>query len=261
MLRILSPNPEMPTVTAFLPPIARPLLDAVTNRAPLTPVLHSIAEGLGFDHFVYVAASSPRPTRETRACTWTSLPEEWIHIYDDRAFIEIDPRLRGSWNSPLPYLWDRASCTASPDSNAFFDAAAAFGVASGIAIALRNRFDVPGIFMLDSSVPVNDAARLRHIRGVMGQAMVLAAFVHDLLQNSIVERCLPSPIEGRGLSSRERECLQLAARGLSSREIGAVLRIGERTVHTHFANLLAKLGAANRHEAIAKASATGLIAA
>ena len=261
MLRTLSPNPEMPTVTGFVPPIARPLFDAVAARAPLTPVLQSIAQGLGFDHFVYAAASSPRPTQETRAYTWTSVPDEWIHTYDEQAFIEIDPRLRGGWDSPLPYLWDRASCAASPGSGAFFDAAAGYGIASGLAIALRNRFDVPGLFMLDSCVPANDEARVRQIRGVMGQAMVLAAFVHDLLLKSIVEHCLPSPCEGRGLSSRERECLQLAARGLNSREIGAVLRIGERTVHTHFANLLAKLGAANRHEAIAKASATGLIAA
>jgi len=46
---------------------------------------------------------------------------------------------------------------------------------------------------------------------------------------------------------------------MTSSQIGASLGIGERTVHQHFSNLLGKLGATNRHEAIAKAAAAGLI--
>ena len=64
---------------------------------------------------------------------------------------------------------------------------------------------------------------------------------------------------GAALSPRERECLQLAAKGLSSSQIAEALAIGERTVHFHVGNLLSKLGVANRHEAIAKAVSTGLI--
>jgi len=64
---------------------------------------------------------------------------------------------------------------------------------------------------------------------------------------------------GAALSPRERECLQLSAKGLSSSQIAKSLVIGERTVHFHFGNLLSKLGVANRHEAIAKAVAAGLI--
>jgi len=46
---------------------------------------------------------------------------------------------------------------------------------------------------------------------------------------------------------------------LTSKQIGVSLGIGERTVHQHFSNLLGKLCATNRHEAIAKATAAGLI--
>jgi DNA-binding NarL/FixJ family response regulator len=45
-----------------------------------------------------------------------------------------------------------------------------------------------------------------------------------------------------GLSDREREVLKLLARGLSSKEIGAELAISSRTVETHRANLMRKLG-------------------
>jgi LuxR family transcriptional regulator, quorum-sensing system regulator SolR len=261
MLRMLSPDPVAPTVRGFIPSIAKPLLEANAAGQPMAPTLQGIVRGLEFDHFMYGVTTSLNPTQETRAFTWTSVPSEWVRLYDERSYIEVDPRLRGAWDSPLPCMWDRASSANSTEQRAFFDAAAEYGVCSGVALALRNRFDAPGIFILSSAIPANDSARQRHIAGVLGQVMVLAAYVHDLLLTSIVERCLPSPAEGRPLSTRERECLQLAAQGLSSREIGVTLSIGERTVHTHFANLLAKLGAANRHEAIAKASAVGLVAA
>jgi DNA-binding CsgD family transcriptional regulator len=110
-------------------------------------------------------------------------------------------------------------------------------------------------------VPVITESRRQYITAILGQVMVLATVVHNLLLTSVIEHCLPAPSEGQPLSERERACLQLAAGGLGAREIGAKLQIGERTVHSHFANLLAKMGAATRDEAIAMASAVGLVAA
>jgi two-component system response regulator NreC len=44
------------------------------------------------------------------------------------------------------------------------------------------------------------------------------------------------------LTDREREVLSWLARGLSSREVGEKLDISTRTVETHRANLMHKLG-------------------
>lgn len=46
----------------------------------------------------------------------------------------------------------------------------------------------------------------------------------------------------RGLTDREREVLALIARGQSTKEIAVSLDIGQRTVETHRANLMRKLG-------------------
>lgn len=46
----------------------------------------------------------------------------------------------------------------------------------------------------------------------------------------------------QGLTEREREVLTLIARGLSTKQIAAELDIGARTVETHRANLMRKLG-------------------
>ena len=261
MLRQVSPDPVDPTVVAFVPPIARPLVDAKAAGQQLAAALQKIVRGLEFAHFTYRVTASLRPAHEPHACTWTSAPGEWARLYDERAYIEIDPRLSAGWDSPLPWLWDRTHCASSPAERHFFDAAARYGVNSGVAVALQHRFDAPGIFVLSSAIPVNDSARRRHVANILGQVMVLATFVHDLFLASVIDRCLPVPSEGRPLSARERQCLQLAARGMRSREIGVALRIGEQTVESHFANLLTKLGAATRLEAIAKAGAARLIVA
>jgi DNA-binding CsgD family transcriptional regulator len=44
------------------------------------------------------------------------------------------------------------------------------------------------------------------------------------------------------LTDREREVLQWLARGLSSKEVGQTLNISVRTVESHRANLMHKLG-------------------
>jgi DNA-binding NarL/FixJ family response regulator len=51
------------------------------------------------------------------------------------------------------------------------------------------------------------------------------------------------------LSPREREVLQLIARGLNNREIAQTLYISERTVKNHISNILSRLGVRDRTQA------------
>ena len=69
----------------------------------------------------------------------------------------------------------------------------------------------------------------------------------------------PAPAPPRhGLSDRELEILQHAARGLSNREIGRQLFITEGTVKNHVHNALHKLGLDNRVQATALLVQEGL---
>jgi DNA-binding CsgD family transcriptional regulator len=72
-------------------------------------------------------------------------------------------------------------------------------------------------------------------------------------------RVLPAADDSARLSHRERECLDLAANGMTSADIGVKLGIAERTVNFHFGNVFTKLGVLNRAEAIAQALAQKFI--
>ncbi len=90
-------------------------------------------------------------------------------------------------------------------------------------------------------------------------AVPLAGAVGELGRRARLE--LPgSPATGGGvLTGREAEVLRLVAAGLTNRQIGERLFISGKTVSVHISNVLGKLGAGGRAEAVAVAHRRGLL--
>lgn len=61
------------------------------------------------------------------------------------------------------------------------------------------------------------------------------------------------------LTRREREILELIAEGLTTRQMASRLKVSERTVETHIANLYGKLDVNSRVQAIHRAAGLGLV--
>jgi non-specific serine/threonine protein kinase len=59
------------------------------------------------------------------------------------------------------------------------------------------------------------------------------------------------------LTARELDVLRLVAAGRTDREIAETLFVSRRTVNTHVANILAKLGVATRRDAVERAREQG----
>jgi pimeloyl-ACP methyl ester carboxylesterase/class 3 adenylate cyclase/DNA-binding CsgD family transcriptional regulator len=84
----------------------------------------------------------------------------------------------------------------------------------------------------------------RSLAGVSSELRLFAVISDDAAETAVTSRApLTSPVAPRGtLTRREQEVMPLVARGLSNRQIADALHIGERTVESHVASILAKCG-------------------
>ncbi|MFI9169671.1 response regulator [Streptomyces lincolnensis] len=105
------------------------------------------------------------------------------------------------------------------------------------------------------------AELLLAIRGVLRGEKVIAPSVTRRLIDRYVTGAIAPLTDKRldVLSGREREVLSLVARGLNNAEIAGKLFLGETTVKTHVARILAKLHVRDRIEAIVMAYESGLV--
>jgi DNA-binding NarL/FixJ family response regulator len=106
---------------------------------------------------------------------------------------------------------------------------------------------------------------LSAIRSVArGDAIVAPAVTRRLIERHIgsSEDPLPhSDLELRELTEREREVLELIARGLSNAELAHRLYLTEGTVKGHVSRILTKLGLRDRVQAVVFAYECGLVRA
>lgn len=97
----------------------------------------------------------------------------------------------------------------------------------------------------------------------IAQAIRLVADGEAVFDNAVVTRIINRPHGNDSLddplSEREMDVLQLMAKGLSNKDIGHMLWIGETTVKTHVSHILRKLQAADRTQAVLTAVRAGLV--
>jgi DNA-binding NarL/FixJ family response regulator len=112
-------------------------------------------------------------------------------------------------------------------------------------------------FLLKDSPPEQLVTAIRVVAG--GEALLAPSVTSRLIEQFARGRS-PAPPPGLDeLTAREREVFGLVARGLSNAEIAAALVVGDTTVKTHVARLLAKLGLRDRVQAVVLAYESGLV--
>ena len=104
---------------------------------------------------------------------------------------------------------------------------------------------------------VEPAELVRAIRTVDDGEALLHPAVAARLMEEFAETERPAAEEA--LTAREREVLQLIARGLPNKLIARDLEIAEKTVKTHVSSILSKLGLTDRTQAALYAVRRGLV--
>ena len=92
-----------------------------------------------------------------------------------------------------------------------------------------------------------------------GELTLFGMSFHDFFMAHFVDVNDSFMLRAAPLSKREKQCLELAAKGMRSIDIAIKLSITERTANFHFNNLIRKMGALNRQEAVALGIARGWV--
>jgi LuxR family maltose regulon positive regulatory protein len=165
--------------------------------------------------------------------------ERWGNVIELSLLIAVAHQMRGEMPEALTLLAE-AVRLAQPEEyiRSFVDEGAPMAAMLSALRASTHRQDKSG----------NDAM-MRYVD------RVLAAFPPDITgDRHAALHPLPDP-----LSIREREVLELLARGASNQEIAEALVITVDTVKRHVSNILSKLGVSNRTQAVAQAYAFKII--
>jgi DNA-binding CsgD family transcriptional regulator len=255
-----NPPPSHIGLSGPVAALLAPLSAAARDKKPLEKPMLDIIGGMGFSGVDYGFTTARTFDRDSRGYRWTTLPPSWVTEYDRHSYLEFDPRVADRWLNPTPIIWDRRVAWGRPGVEAFLDHAATFGIGSGTAVFFRDEHYSKTMFTLHAPLRELDESQVATWASMIPAILMLAFEFHAIFRRNFVAAGVPPLQEGSPLSAREIQCLQFAARGLTSSDIGQKLNLAERTVNFHFCNIVTKLAAANRAEAVAIAIASHVIA-
>ncbi|MFG2602507.1 AAA family ATPase [Streptomyces sp. NPDC048514] len=192
---------------------------------------------------------------------WTETARELVELARDTAGRDGEGRAQGpegrAWLARAEAEW--ATVVSGPDPAAWEKAVDAFGYGDVyeqarcrlryaralLAVGCRAQADEQALLARETAAGLGAVPLLERIDALTGRERPATAAAAD--------RVTP-------LTARERDVLRLLALGHSNRKIGEDLFITGKTASVHVSNILAKLGAASRTEAVAIAYRRGLLA-
>ena len=228
-------------------------MERAQSAAELRTEMEKFTKEMGFEHFVY-ALTITAPSLKPQQFVLNGYPQEWVDRYLAKEYFKIDPLVRQAYTSTLPSIWDEQQFH-DGKAREFWEEAKAFGLKSGLSFAVHEQPGVVGIFSLSRDRVVD--LQGQDLAALIGRAQMFAS----LLQHAVTRLELPELRRDAEtlLTARERECLKWSADGKTAWEIGQILGISERTAVFHINNVVQKLGASNKTQAIVRAVVLKLI--
>jgi LuxR family quorum-sensing system transcriptional regulator SolR len=208
-----------------------------------------VAKQLGFEYCCY-GVRVPLPVSNPGVAIFDTYPEGWMKHYQESRFIDVDPTVREGMNSSGLIIWPEATANAPQ----LWADAREFGLRVGVAHSSWAAHGVYGLLTLARSA---ESLTQSETDMLTVQASWLANLSHALMSEWLVPKLAPEACVE--LTPRECEVLCWTGEGKTACEIGQILNISERTVNFHVNNVLLKLNATNKVQAVVKAIALGLI--
>lgn len=237
----------------YLSPVHQAIVDLSNcdTEKQLESGLKIIIHSLGFDMYHYSGNFGLKNNQSAQRIT-SNLPKSWLekHVHTNDS---SDPIMKLTQHRLTPIIFRNLAnpATVSDDSYCtpniigvgaavIFPVYAKKGDAAALGFFIRNdRTDAEGV--IDES---------------LGELSLLTAYFHDAITKIIAHSNF---IPKSPLTPREIECLQLIANYKSNWAISRIFGTSEHAVVYYVRRLMWKLDAQNRHQAVERAAACGLI--
>lgn len=210
---------------------------------------------MGFDYWAY-SAKVLHGSRYAADWSLHNLPEDVWHAYMGCSTAVDDPITHRSRSQMTPRVWllEGAGDTdhVHRQTNLLHQVAQRSGIVGGLCVPVHDVEGAVGTLTLATCQPLTRDT----LMAAAPPAMLFSKFLHEACG-----RCVFGAQRGKAplLSPREIECLKWASKGKTSWEISRVLEISEHTAIFHLRNATAKLGTANRQQAVARSIQLGLL--
>jgi len=241
-------------------------LDSLKTEADLRTKLAHTFDSYGFNYYTYagidadeIRDATPGQRFMSELIYLTNLKAEWVAHYLESDYAHVDPVVRTCTESRLPIRWDERfkGNTRSHFESQMMDDAWENGLRRGLTIPVHGPRGELGIFSLNSDL--NDVEFHKLSEAKKYEIQVLAYHFHDTIQRRLkADKVTALPVP---LTDREIEILKWTVEGKTAWEVGAILKISERTVNFHIRNVMEKFGVHNKTHAAAKAMNMGLLSA
>jgi DNA-binding CsgD family transcriptional regulator len=180
-------------------------------------------------------------------------PQPWLDHYLAHDYQSFDPVVLQARLTTLPYGWRflRSRPDNTEAQRRLFGEASDFGLHDGISMPLHANSGRLGIL----SLAFGSTGRLQEAMRAQPRLRLLGAYYHAAIDRLYDARETAS----ERLNRRERLCLSWLADGRSLWDISARLHLPETTVADILRTVRAKLGVGTLADAIARATAQGLL--
>jgi DNA-binding CsgD family transcriptional regulator len=219
-----------------------------TPAGELATLFERALEQCGFRYFSCCShVDLLRPPRG--AVVLHNYPAEWVRSFSELDFYYVDPVFHYANRSLTPFFWDAAEFRAelTAPQLEIMEEARRFGIEHGYTVPIHAPRSLGAFRASCSVVPGSTAVAAESYLAVQ----LMSCYMYSAL--SVEAEAKPGNSAQRGLTRRERQCLELAAQGKSDWVAGRILGISERTVHNHIEHAKRRLGVATRVQAIVHA--------
>lgn len=230
----------------------RSLDEQMDNALPMV-------QALGFDALVY--DYSPVPLDHEGALITPSVlklrntPRDWHSLWCEEGYYQIDPVQHLAINAIAPFVWSYR-----PEADTVLQSFLGQSHAPVVSYLQDSRMTcgvtVPihlprgGFATLTGLRSDSKGSSLQEAWQALGEFCLISHALQEAAFPLLAKETHVCPVR---LTKRERECLRLAADGLTASEIASQLNRSLATITLHLTSAMHKLGARNRVQAVVRA--------